>query len=619
MSPSETMDTERQRIDVDIVCVGLGPATGGFLKTLSRHLVRDDGTPAIESRVMPGMPLQVACYERADDIGFGVSGIATRARSIRESFPALNADEISLAAEITSEKVVYLLDPIGASRRSLSLRIADRVIKAFGWFPFSKHHAFELPYIPPFLRKEGGFVFSIGQLMQWVGADLMGTGTVVIWPGTPVSGPLIEGSGVVGVRLVDQGVDKVGRPGAGYMPGMDIRAQLTVVGDGPVGSVGRQLDEHFGLPEGNHHSEWAVGAKVVIDLRDGVRLEPGTIFHTFGFPEPEIFGFLYAHTKTTVSAGIFVPSWFNNPARTSYRYLQHWMMHPYFWRYLEGGKLRSWGAKSLQESGRRGEPFLVGDGYARIGEGSGSTNVLTGSGVDEAWMTGTQLAESVVELARAEKPFTRENLEATYVRKRRASWVEKEGRVAEKSRDGFQRSVVRGMIGMGLAGLTGGRIVLSGRSPDESPPSLEDYYKGKISPDELDRIRRGCAQKGVPLHDILMERAGWPEIPHDGQLLVSQQDALLLGGKVQAPPGYADHVVFLHPELCENCGDKICVEICSGQAIERDPEGGVRFDREKCVHCGACYWNCSTPADVAGGKPNLEFRAGAGGLHSAEN
>ena len=57
------------------------------------------------------------------------------------------------------------------------------------------------------------------------------------------------------------------------------------------------------------------------------------------------------------------------------------------------GTLRSWGAKSLQESGRHGEPFLVGNGFARIGEGSGSTNVLTGSGVDEAWTTGTQLAK----------------------------------------------------------------------------------------------------------------------------------------------------------------------------------------------------------------------------------
>ncbi|MGC4052726.1 MAG: hypothetical protein QM757_25630 [Paludibaculum sp.] len=45
--------------------------------------------------------------------------------------------------------------------------------------------------------------------------------------------------------------------------------------------------------------------------------------------------------------------------------------------------------------------YLAGDGYARIGEGSGTTNVLTGSGVDEAWAHGQQLAEAVIELLKA--------------------------------------------------------------------------------------------------------------------------------------------------------------------------------------------------------------------------
>jgi hypothetical protein len=27
----------------------------------------------------------------------------------------------------------------------------------------------------------------------------------------------------------------------------------------------------------------------------GRELEPGTVFHTFGYPEPEIFGFFYVH------------------------------------------------------------------------------------------------------------------------------------------------------------------------------------------------------------------------------------------------------------------------------------------------------------------------------------
>jgi len=82
---------------VDIVCVGFGPAMGGFLTTLSRQLVKEDGTPAVESAAAPGMPPQVLCYERADDIGFGVSGVVTRARGLRASFPNLDPKDIPMA------------------------------------------------------------------------------------------------------------------------------------------------------------------------------------------------------------------------------------------------------------------------------------------------------------------------------------------------------------------------------------------------------------------------------------------------------------------------------------------------------------------------------------------
>jgi electron-transferring-flavoprotein dehydrogenase len=612
---------ERQSMEADIVCVGFGPAMGGFLTTLSRNLLRDDGTPVVESTVMPGMPPQVICYERADDIGFSVSGVVTRGKGIRISFPDLDPSQIPLATPVHQEKLVYLLDPIGASRRSATLRVGDRLIRTFKKaLPFELE-ALNLPYIPPFLSKEGGLLLSLGQFNQWVGAQVMSAGTVQVWPATPVAKPLIENNQVAGVQLMDQGTDKQGNPDAGFMPGMDIRAALTVIGDGPVGAIGRQIDDHFGLPEGHHQREWAVGMKMVVDLPAHVNLEPGTVFHTFGYPEPEIFGFLYVYPDKVASLGIFVPSWFDNPVRTSYRYLQHWMMHPYLWRYLEGGKLRSWGAKTLQEAGKRGEPFLAGNGYARIGEGSGSTNVLTGSGVDEAWTTGIQLAEGVLELLKEAKPFTRENLEDAYIRRRRQSWVEKEGRIAEKSRDGFQHGVVTGLIGMGMAGLTGGKQIFGSHSipPYRRLPGIEEYYRKKISPGEIAVLRKECQAKGLSLHSVLMDRAGWPAIPLDGKLLVSHQDALLMGGKVQAPAGYADHVVFLYPNLCEECGTKICIEICSGQAIAPGSGGVPAFDREKCVHCGACLWNCSQPHPENPEKTNIEFRAGAGGLHSAEN
>ena len=613
--------SDRQRMDADIVCVGFGPATAGFLTTLSKSLVNPDGSPAVESSVAPGMPPQVLCYERADDIGFGVSGIVTKARGLRATFPDLDPKQIPMATPVTEEKVLYLLDPVGASRRSWALRAADASIRAFSGLLPLKDDALELPWTPAFLHKQGGLVLSMGQFMQWVGAQIQSTGTVQIWPGTPVTQALVEGNKVVGVRLQDQGVDKQGKAGEGFMPGMDIYAALTVIGDGPVGAIGQQIDAQFGLPEGHHTRDWAVGMKFVIDLPEDTQLKPGTVLHTFGFPEPEIFGFLYVHPDRVASLGIFVPSWFDSPVRTTYRYLQHWMLHPYLWRYLKGGKLRSWGAKTLGESGRRGEPHLAGDGYARIGEGSGTTNVLTGSGADEAWTTGTQLAESVLEMLKSKQPFTRQNLEAAYVKRRRSSWVESESRVAEKSRDGFQKGVVRGMLGMALAGLTNGRLTLGGEPvpPHQRIPTVEDYYHGKIPLETIQQLRKECAIKGISLHGALMQRAGWPAIPYDGKLLVTHQDALLLGGKVQAPPGYADHVVFLYPELCEKCGTKICIELCSGQAIAPGEGGVPAFDREKCVHCGACYWNCSQPVPGNPEKMNIAFRAGTGGLHSAEN
>jgi electron-transferring-flavoprotein dehydrogenase len=610
--------SERAAIHTDIVCVGFGPATGGFLTTVASAVSND---PSLMSRVMEGQPLQVLCYERADDLAFGVSGVVSRARGILKSLPDINWSEIPLAAPITSEKLAYLLDPHGASKRSLALRIADKGIRACRRFLPYEHEALELPYIPPFLRKHGGAVFSLGQFNQWVGMRLLGTGAVQIWPGMPVGEALIEGERVTGVRLVDQGTAANGQPEANYMPGMDIKAKLTVVGDGPVGAVGRQLDAKFGLPPGHAKHEWALGMKMLVSLPEGTPLKPGTVFHTFGYPEPEIFGFLYVYANNLASLGIFVPSWFDNPVRTVYRYLQHWMTHPYLWRYLEGGTLRSWGAKSLLEAGRHGEPYLCGDGFARIGEGSGTTNVLTGSGVDEAWTSGVILGEAVLELLKNGAEFSRENLDAAYVSRRRKSGLETELRTAEHARDGFRRGAVTGFIGMALSGYTRGLLAIPAKekAPYERLRSLEDYFSPKLAPEDIKHIQLRCKASAQPLHDALMDACGWPNIAFDGKLLMSHQDALLLGGKVQAQSGYANHVEFLHPELCRNCGTQICVDMCSGQAITRSTEGGVGFDREKCVHCGACVWNCAEAVADGSLQTNIEFKAGSGGLHSAEN
>jgi electron-transferring-flavoprotein dehydrogenase len=620
-SAAKDIETERQVIDVDIVCVGFGPATGGFLTTLTQAWSQNPADPSFESRAVPGMPLQVLCYERADDLAAGVSGVVTDAPSIRASFPELDPAAIPMATEVKQERVLYLLDPVGASGRSLTLRVADFFL-SIGKKWLLKDDAFELPWTPAFLQKHGGLVLSIGQFNQWVGSQLMASGFVQIWPAMPVGSPIVaEGAlpqqrEMIGVRLADQGVDKHGAPADNFMPGMDVHARLTVVGDGPVGAVGQKLDERFGLPDSHARREWALGMKMVIELPEDTTLEAGTVWHTFGFPEPEIFGFLYVHPDRLASVGIFVPSWMGNPTRTTYRYLQHYIQHPALWRYLKDGALRSWGAKSLEESGKQGEPFLTGDGFARIGEGSGSTNMLTGSGVDEAWATGVQLGEAVLELLKAEKPFTQENLAATYEARRRASTVERGAQQAEYARNGFHRGFVRGLVGMALAGLTKGRLALRGQIPP-APKQIrpfDSYVAGGLSTKQAAAL---ALDSGRPLHDALMSARGWPEIEFDGRLLVTHQDALLIGGKVQAMPGFADHVVFLDKKRCVVCSEKTCIAMCSGQAITLGDDGMPAFEREKCVHCGACLWNCAHSPDGEHG--NVVFTAGAGGLHSVEN
>lgn len=584
-------------LDADIVCVGFGPATGGFLTTLVQGI--QNAEAPIESRAFAGLPPQIVCYERADDIGFGVSGAVTLGRSIRRSLPDLTAGAIPMAADVVDEKMVYLLDPHGASRRPWWMRGADAILRRIA----APHNAYELPWTPSFLNKHNGLVLSLGQFNQWVGQQLMMSGLAQIWPSTPVAGPLVEAGTVAGIQLAQDHTA--------------IRADLTVVADGPVGAVGQRLDELFGMPVNHAHDEWALGMKMVIELGDGPAPPPGTVLHTIGYPEPEIFGFVYFHPDRVASAGIFIPSWMRSPVRTAYRYLQHYIQHPYLWRWFQGGTMRSWGAKSLLESGQRGEPWLAGDGYARIGEGSGTTNVLTGSGVDEAWESGVQLAQAVLSIWKDGLAFSREHLQARYAEARRDSWLGREAEVAAHARDGFQSGLFAGFAGMALAGLSNGKLHWPSRPEPAETSTIETAYRYRLGIDRVEEIQNRCRAEGISLHDAFMDACGWPPVQFDGRVLVSHQDALLMGGKVQAPSAASDHVQIRQPHLCQSCHERLCIEMCSGQALHPGPEALPAFDREKCVHCGACLWNCTK--QVAPGVSNLVFAAGPGGLHSAEN
>jgi len=144
----------------------------------------------------------------------------------------------------------------------------------------------------------------MGQFIQWTGSQIMGSGLAQIWPGMPVNEPLFKGDKVVGVRLVDQGIEKSGKQTAAYLPGMDIYAGLTVVGDGPVGPVGEQLNRKLGMRKAIIFANGLSAMKAVVELPENTTLEPGLVIHTFGYPEPGIFGFLYVYPNRLASLGI---------------------------------------------------------------------------------------------------------------------------------------------------------------------------------------------------------------------------------------------------------------------------------------------------------------------------
>jgi electron-transferring-flavoprotein dehydrogenase len=97
-----------------------------------------------------------------------------------------------------------------------------------------------------------------------------------------------------------------------------------VIGDGPVGrledsSIANSVCKGHHNANGRSGRKWCGTASELFSGR-------GTVLHTL-ISEPEIFGFLYVYPDRIDSwASSF--SWFDSPVRMSYRYLQHWMMHP---------------------------------------------------------------------------------------------------------------------------------------------------------------------------------------------------------------------------------------------------------------------------------------------------
>jgi hypothetical protein len=55
----------------------------------------------------------------------------------------------------------------------------------------------------------------------------------------------------------------------------------------------------------------------------------------------------------------------------------------------------------------------------------------------------------------------------------------------------------------------------------------------------------------------------------------------------------------------------MCIEMCSRQAITAVTAGVPIFDREECIHCGACIWNCGVQLGEDPAHSNIADSAGS--------
>ena len=259
------------------MCVGFGPASGGFLTTLSRGLRRGPGAE-LESGAMPGMPLQVVCYERADDLGFGVSGVVTRAtrdprrRSPTSIRPRSRWPRRSRARR--SSTCSTRSAPAGAASRCAAPTMTLRGLRFM--LPV-RDHAFTLPLHPdvPAQGRRAGARRSASST-SGSAAQLMADG----------AGPALAGH--PGRRAADRRRRRrrraTRRPGHG--PAGRARGRLPARHGHPRGADGRRptapsarsagsSTSTSGCPRAIARRDWAIGMKMVVDLPEDCALEAG--------------------------------------------------------------------------------------------------------------------------------------------------------------------------------------------------------------------------------------------------------------------------------------------------------------------------------------------------------
>jgi electron-transferring-flavoprotein dehydrogenase len=542
---------EREVLEFDVQFVGAGPAGLAGAIHLANLIERHDQAVAAGA---PGTKLGevgIAVLEKSSRVGaHGISGAVLDPRALKELLPDFRQRGCPIESEVTRDDV-YLMWERGQLR---------------------------LPLVPPMLDNHGNLVTSLGDLVEWLGKIAEEKGVFVVTE-TPAASPLVENGRVVGVRTGDKGLDKQREKKPTFQPGADCRAKVTVLCEGPRGTLTKALEQPLGLTVGRNAQVYSTGVKELWEMPPG-RVQKGRVIHTMGWPLPnETFGggFVYGMGDTRWSVGFVTGLDYRDPTTDPHRNLQLFKTHPLVRALLEGGKMVAYGAKAIPEGGWWAMPKLSADGLLLCGDSGGFLNGARLKGIHLAMKSGMLAAETLFECLLA-GDFSKERL-AGYETRVETSWAATELKQVRNFHQGFEGGLVTGLLH------TGAQMMLGGRDPFG------------------DRLRN------VPGHERMRKLAeshprGKPPGPKfDGRLTYDKLADVYASG-TRHDEDQPVHLVVADTSVCATrCREEYgnpCQHFCPASVYEMVPDETkparsdaspalrLQINASNCVHCKTC-------------------------------
>jgi len=256
---------------------------------------------------------------------------------------------------------------------------------------------FEIPIKLPQLSNRGNFIVSLGEICRYL-AKVAERKGVEIYTGFAVDKILYNRKRVTGVKLKDTGVSRDGKKLKNYQEGNIVEAKVVVFAEGARGHLTKKLIDRFDLDEGRNPQIYSLGVKELWSIPNG-NIKEGEIYHTIGFPleDKKEFGggFIYGLSRNRVALGLVVGLDYQNPKTDIHALMQVWKTHPFVSKFLEGGKILEYGAKTIPEGGWNSIPKYYGENFLIVGDGAGFLSILKLKGVHLAVESGISAGKAI--------------------------------------------------------------------------------------------------------------------------------------------------------------------------------------------------------------------------------